>query len=38
MINTLIIAPPVGIAEADIDEAVDALDSALEVSDDAMEG
>jgi taurine--2-oxoglutarate transaminase len=36
MINTLIIAPPLTIAEAEIDEAVSALDEALAVSDDAM--
>ncbi|SDX73425.1 aminotransferase family protein [Halopenitus persicus] len=36
MINTLIIAPPLTITEAEIDEAIDALDAALEVSDDAM--
>jgi taurine--2-oxoglutarate transaminase len=37
MINTLIIAPPLTISEAEIDEAVAALDAALEHSDDAME-
>jgi len=37
MINTLIIAPPLPITEDDIDEAVAALDAALEVSDTAME-
>ncbi|MDL0135073.1 aspartate aminotransferase family protein [Halobacterium salinarum] len=37
MINTLIIAPPLTITEAEIDEAIDALDYALEVSDAAME-
>ncbi|WP_254533868.1 aspartate aminotransferase family protein [Natrinema gelatinilyticum] len=36
MINTLIIAPPLSITEADVDEAVAALDTALEVSDAAM--
>jgi taurine--2-oxoglutarate transaminase len=36
MINTLIIAPPLPITESDIDEAVAVLDSALEVSDAAM--
>jgi hypothetical protein len=38
MTNTLIIAPPLPISEDDIDEAVDSLDAALEVSDDAVEG
>lgn len=38
MINTLIVAPPLTITEAEIDEAVEALDAALEVSDAAMEG
>jgi len=37
MINTLIIAPPLPITEPDIDEAVDVIDDALEVSDAAME-
>ncbi|MEY7848696.1 aspartate aminotransferase family protein [Natrarchaeobius sp. A-rgal3] len=37
MINTLIIAPPLPITEDEIDEAVDAIDAGLEVSDDAME-
>ncbi|WP_338727300.1 aminotransferase class III-fold pyridoxal phosphate-dependent enzyme [Haladaptatus sp. DJG-WS-42] len=37
MINTLIIAPPLTITEDEIDEAVAALDTALEVSDAAME-
>ncbi|MFC6797115.1 MULTISPECIES: aspartate aminotransferase family protein [unclassified Haladaptatus] len=37
MINTLIIAPPLTISEDEIDEAVAALDTALEVSDAAME-
>jgi taurine--2-oxoglutarate transaminase len=37
MINTLIIAPPLTITEAEIDDAIDALDAALEVSDAAME-
>jgi taurine--2-oxoglutarate transaminase len=37
MINTLIIAPPLPITEAEIDEAIDILDDALEVSDAAME-
>ncbi len=36
MINTLIIAPPLPISETDINEAVAALDTALEVSDAAM--
>lgn len=36
MINTLIIAPPICISEADVDRAVDSLDSALEVADAAM--
>jgi taurine--2-oxoglutarate transaminase len=38
MINTLIIAPPLPITEDDVDEAVAALDEALAVSDEAMEG
>ncbi len=37
MINTLIIAPPLPITEDDVDEAVAALDVALEVSDAAMD-
>lgn len=37
MINTLIIAPPLPITEAEVDEAVTALDAALDVSDAAME-
>ncbi len=37
VINTLIIAPPLTITEDEIDEAVAALDAALETSDDAME-
>jgi taurine--2-oxoglutarate transaminase len=37
MINTLLIAPPVNISEAEIDEAIDIVDDALTVSDDAME-
>ncbi|MFP4590415.1 MAG: aspartate aminotransferase family protein [Halobacteriales archaeon] len=37
MINTLIIAPPLAIAEDEIDEGVAAIDRALEVSDGAME-
>ncbi|QLC35381.1 aspartate aminotransferase family protein (plasmid) [Halarchaeum sp. CBA1220] len=37
MINTLIVAPPLTITEAEIDEATDALDSALDVSDAAMD-
>jgi taurine--2-oxoglutarate transaminase len=37
MINTLIIAPPLPITEAEIDEAVAALDTALDVSDAAMD-
>ncbi|QFU84686.1 aminotransferase family protein [Natronorubrum aibiense] len=36
MINTLIIAPPLTITEDDIDEAIEVLDDALEVSDGAM--
>jgi len=36
MINTLIIAPPLTITEAEIDEAIAALDAALDVSDAAM--
>jgi taurine--2-oxoglutarate transaminase len=37
MINTLIIAPPLTITEDDVDEAVEAIDTALEVSDEAMD-
>ncbi len=37
MINTLIVAPPLTITEAEVDEAIEALDAALEVSDAAME-
>ena len=37
MINTLIVAPPLTITEDEIDEAIEALDVALEVSDDAMD-
>ncbi|MCO8244723.1 MULTISPECIES: aspartate aminotransferase family protein [unclassified Haladaptatus] len=37
MINTLIIAPPLTITDAEIDDAVAALDVSLEVSDEAME-
>jgi taurine--2-oxoglutarate transaminase len=36
MINTLIIAPPLPITEADVDDAIAVLDEALAVSDDAM--
>ena len=36
MINTLIVAPPLPITEAEIDEAVAGLDEALTVADDAM--
>jgi taurine--2-oxoglutarate transaminase len=36
MINTLIIAPPLVIGRDDVDEAVEDLDAALEVADDAM--
>jgi len=36
MINTLIIAPPLPVTEADIDEAIAGLDDALTVADDAM--
>jgi taurine--2-oxoglutarate transaminase len=36
MINTLLIAPPLTITTDEIDEAIDALDTALEISDDAM--
>lgn len=36
MINTLIIAPPLTITESEINEAVDALDTALTISDNAM--
>lgn len=37
MINTLIIAPPLTISKDEIDEAIDALDVALTISDEAME-
>ncbi|MFC4989855.1 MULTISPECIES: aspartate aminotransferase family protein [Saliphagus] len=37
MINTLILAPPLSITEDDVDEAVEALDAGLDVSDDAMD-
>jgi taurine--2-oxoglutarate transaminase len=37
MINTLIVAPPLTITEDEIDDAIEALDVALEVSDDAMD-
>jgi taurine---2-oxoglutarate transaminase len=37
MINTLIIAPPLPMTDAEIDEAIEALDEALEVSDAAMD-
>jgi taurine--2-oxoglutarate transaminase len=37
MINTLIVAPPTPITEAEIDDAVDILDDALETADTAME-
>lgn len=37
MINTLIIAPPLTITEADIDDAIDAIDAGLDVSDEAMD-
>lgn len=37
MINTLIIAPPLTITEAEIDEAIEAIDAGLEISDTAME-
>jgi len=37
MINTLIIAPPLMITEAEIDEAIAAIDAGLDVSDAAME-
>ena len=37
MINTLIVAPPLPITEGEVDEAIDALDAGLEVSDDAMD-
>ena len=37
MINTLIIAPPLAITEDEIDEAIDAIDAGLTVSDNAME-
>ncbi|MFC6904850.1 aspartate aminotransferase family protein [Halalkalicoccus tibetensis] len=37
VINTFIVAPPLTITEGEIDEAVAALDGALEVADDAMD-
>ncbi|EMA41203.1 aminotransferase family protein [Halococcus hamelinensis] len=37
MINTLIVAPPLPITESEVDEAIDALDAGLDVSDDAMD-
>jgi taurine--2-oxoglutarate transaminase len=37
MINTLIVAPPLPITESEIDEAIAALDTALEVADRAMD-
>lgn len=37
MINTLIIAPPLMISKAEVDEAIDALDDALTISDAAMD-
>lgn len=36
IINTLIVAPPLPITENEVDEAIDALDTALEVSDEMM--
>jgi taurine--2-oxoglutarate transaminase len=36
MINTLIVAPPLTITEDEVDEAIAAIDAALEVSDAAM--
>ncbi|MDZ7702622.1 MAG: aminotransferase class III-fold pyridoxal phosphate-dependent enzyme [Halobacteriales archaeon] len=38
IINTLLLAPPLVISEAELDEAVEALDAALEVADAAMDG
>ncbi|ESP87033.1 aminotransferase family protein [Candidatus Halobonum tyrrellensis] len=38
MINTLIVAPPLTITDDEVDEAMDALDAGLDVSDEAMEG
>jgi len=38
MINTLIIAPPLVLTEADLDRGIEALDAALEHSDAEMEG
>lgn len=37
MINTLIIAPPLTISEAEIDEAIAAIDAGLNVADAAMD-
>jgi taurine--2-oxoglutarate transaminase len=38
MINTLIVAPPLTITEDEIDQAIEAIDAALDVSDEAMVG
>ena len=36
-VNTIVVTPPLTITEAHVDEAIAALDDALEISDDAME-
>ncbi|PSP59687.1 aspartate aminotransferase family protein, partial [Halobacteriales archaeon QH_7_66_37] len=36
-VNTIVVTPPLTIIEAHVDEAIAALDDALEISDDAME-
>ena len=36
-VNTIVVTPPLTITEAHVDEAIDALDDALEISDAAME-
>ncbi|MBB6645315.1 aminotransferase family protein [Halobellus ruber] len=36
-VNTIVVTPPLTIGEAEVDEAVAALDEALEISDDAMD-
>jgi len=36
-VNTIVVTPPLTISEAEVDEAVAALDEALEISDTAMD-
>jgi taurine--2-oxoglutarate transaminase len=36
-VNTIVVTPPLTIGEDEVDEAVAALDEALEISDDAMD-